>query len=314
MVQRVILNPKPQPRFIQPMECTRVPKLPEGEDWVYEVKQDGYRVIALVENKSAILYSMSGQDYTSQFRPVAFALKNLHQGSLVLDGEIVALDERGIASFQELQNRRTSRRPIVYYVFDVLHSNGRDLMDRPFEERRTLLESIGRHFVDPLRVNPVFKTDLGPLIEQVKTLGLEGVVAKRSTSIYIAGRQSDAWQKHRFNQEGEYVIGGYVPNGNAFSSIIVGEYRGEHLHYVKRVAAGFTRHLREQVFQELKPLITSQCPFVNLPEKNRSGHGLTAQKMKDCVWLKPERRCELEFVERTKSGRLRHAVFRQMIS
>jgi bifunctional non-homologous end joining protein LigD len=233
---------------------------------------------------------------------------------LVLDGEIVALDERGIASFQELQNRRTSRRPIVYYVFDVLHSNGRDLMDRPFEERRTLLESIGRHFVDPLRVNPVFKTDLGPLIEQVKTLGLEGVVAKRSTSIYIAGRQSDAWQKHRFNQEGEYVIGGYVPNGNAFSSIIVGEYRGEHLHYVKRVAAGFTRHLREQVFQELKPLITSQCPFVNLPEKNRSGHGLTAQKMKDCVWLKPERRCELEFVERTKSGRLRHAVFRQMIS
>jgi ATP-dependent DNA ligase len=80
------------------------------------------------------------------------------------------------------------------------------------------------------------------------------------------------------------------------------------------VAAGFTPYLRQQVFKELKPLITSKCPFVNLPEPNVSGHGLTAEKMKDCVWLKPERRCELEFVERTNSGRLRHAVFRRLIS
>ena len=145
-------------------------------------------------------------------------------------------------------------------------------------------------------------------------MGLEGIVAKRSGSIYIPGRVSDAWQKHRFNQEGEFVIGGYVAAGANFSSIIVGECRGTDLGYLKRVAAGFTPYLRAQVFQELQALITPECPFVNLPERSQSGHGLTAEKMKDCVWLKPERRCELEFVERTNSGRLRHAVFRQLVS
>lgn len=177
-----------------------------------------------------------------------------------------------------------------------------------------MLDGIGAHFADPLRVNPQFRTKLSPLIQQVKSLGLEGVVAKRSKSIYIPGKESDAWQKHRFNLEGEFVIGGYVAHGSNFSSIIVGEYRGKDLYYVKRVAAGFTPHLREEVFRELKPLITGKCPFVNLPEPNRSGHGLTAEKMKECAWVKPERRCELEFVERTHSGRLRHALFRRLLS
>ncbi|HVI78010.1 MAG TPA: hypothetical protein VM715_07570, partial [Candidatus Acidoferrum sp.] len=274
MIQRVIVNPKPSPRFIEPMECTRVLKLPEGDDWIYEIKQDGYRVIGLVDGNSALLYSMSGQDYSPQFRPIIFALKNLRQKNLVLDGEIVALDERGIASFQDLQNRRTSRQPIVYYVFDVLHLNGRDLLDRPLSERRKVLEEIGGHFADPLRVNPVFRAELAPLIEQVKTVGLEGIVAKRERSIYVPGRESDAWQKHRFNQEAQFVVGGYVPHGANFSSIIVGEYRGEDLYYVKRVTGGFTPHLRTQVFEELQPLRTAKCPFVDLPEPNRSGHGL----------------------------------------
>jgi bifunctional non-homologous end joining protein LigD len=314
MVQRGILKPKPRPRFVEPMECKRVSKLPEGKDWVYEIKQDGYRAIGLVDGSSAMLYSMSGQNYTSDFPHIAFALKNLRRGNLVLDGEIVALDVRGRASFQELQNRRTSRQPIVFYVFDVLHFNGRDTLDLTLDERRGLLDELGAHFSDPLRVNPLFRTDLPPLIQQVKTLGLEGVVAKRSDSPYLPGRESDAWQKHRFNREAEFVIGGYVASGDTFSSIIVGEYRGDKLYYVKRVAAGFTPYLRQQVLEELKPLATRICPFVNLPEPNRSGHGLTTKKMPDCVWLKPERRCELEFVERTQSGRLRHAVFRRLIS
>jgi DNA ligase D-like protein (predicted ligase) len=296
------------------MECKRVAELPEGDDWVYEIKQDGYRAIGLVDGNAAMLYSMSGQDYSSQFPHIAFALKNLNEGNLVVDGEIVALDEQGRASFQELQNRKTSQRPIIYYVFDLLHLNGRDILDRPLAERKALLDKIGARFVDPLRLNPLFRTALPPLVKQVKALGLEGIVAKRSASIYIPGRESDSWQKHRFNREGEFVIGGYVAAGTNFSSIIVGEYRGKELFYVKRVAAGFTPSLREQVFKELQRLITDKGPFVNLPEPNKSGHGLTAEKMKDCVWVKPERRCELEFVERTASGRLRHAVFRRLVS
>ncbi len=314
MVQRGILNPKPRPRFIEPMECKRVPELPEGDDWGYEIKQDGYRAIGLVDGNTALLYSMSGQDYSSEFRQITFALKNLKQGNLVLDGEVVALDQRGRASFQELQNRKRGGRPIIYYVFDLLHLNGRDTLDLPLRQRKQMLETLGAHFSDPLRVNTLFRTELSTLVRHVKSLGLEGIVAKRYSSAYIAGRESDAWRKHRFNLEGEFVIGGYVAAGRNFSSIIVGEYRGQDLYYVKRVAAGFTPQLRQRVLAELKPLITPKCPFVNLPEPNRSGHGLTAGKMKECVWVKPERRCELEFVERTNSGRLRHALFRQLIS
>ena len=314
MVQRGIRHPKPRPRFIEPMECKRVPELPEGSEWVYEIKQDGYRAIAIIDGNSALLYSISGQDYSTQFRSIVFALKNLNRGNFVFDGEIVALDERGRANFQELQNRRTSQRPIVYYVFDVLHENGRDTFDLALEQRKALLEDVGGQWSDPLRVNPTFRTELSPLLHQVKVLGLEGIVAKRVGSIYVPGRESDAWQKHRFNQEAQFVIGGYVANADTFSSIIVGEYRGANLYYVKRVAAGFTPHLRMQVFRQLKPLVSEKCPFANLPEPNKSGRGLTAERMKQCVWLKPERRCELEFVERTKSGRLRHAVFRRLVS
>lgn len=295
------------------MECVRVPQLPEGNGWLYEIKQDGYRVVGVVDGGTVLLYSISGLDYTQQFRHIAFALRNLKSGNLVLDGEIVALDEQGRASFQELQNHKSTRRPIVYYVFDLLHWSGKDLFDVSFAERRKMLEEIAPQFSDPLRLNPVLQTELAPLVEQVKRLGLEGIVAKKANSIYIPGKESDSWQKHRFNQEGEFVIGGYVVSGTMFSSLIVGEYRAKELYYVKRVAGGFTPHLRAQVFEELKALRTDECPFVNLPEPNRSGHGLTAEKMRDCVWLKPERRCELEFVERTRTGRLRHAVFRRLI-
>ncbi len=314
MVQYVPRDPKPRPRFIEPMECTRVSRLPEGDDWVYEIKQDGYRVIALVDLGSAFLYSMSGNSYTDDFPGIVFALRELRQGNLVLDGEIVALDPSGRANFQELQNRRRTRFPIVYYVFDILHQDGKDTLSLPLSRRKQILNKLAVHFRDPLRLNDSFQTELSPLIEQVRKLGLEGIVAKRADSIYLAGKVSDAWQKHRFNQEGQFVVGGYVRAGDTFSSLIIGEYRGNNLYYVKRVAAGFTAALRKQVLEQLKSLRTKQCPFVNLPEPGRSGHGLTDDKMRDCVWLKPERRCELEFVERTQSGRLRHAVFRRLIS
>jgi len=296
------------------MQCTRVERLPEGDDWLYEIKQDGYRAIAIVDGNSAMLYSMSGLNYSEQFPHIVFGLKGIRRGSFVLDGEIVALDERGRARFQELQNRKRSARPVVYYVFDLLHHNRRDLLNVPLSERKALLDDIASQFKEPLRLNPVFQTELATLTAQVKQLGLEGIVAKRAGSIYIPGRESDAWQKHRFNREGTFVIGGFVGEGKRFSSLIVGEYRGEDLYYVKRVAAGFTAGLREDVYNELKALKTARCPFVNLPEPNRSGHGLTAEKMKDCTWLKPERRCEMEFVERTSGGRLRHAKFRRLVS
>ncbi|HKW17572.1 MAG TPA: hypothetical protein VJO35_08705 [Terriglobales bacterium] len=149
MVQHVLRKAKPQPRFISPMECQRVAKLPEGDDWLYEIKQDGSRVIAVVDGGTVLLYSISGNDYTREFPHIAFALRDLKK-KLVFDGEIVALDEQGRARFQELQNRRSTRFPIIYYVFDLLYENGKDLTDLRFSDRRQRLEQIGEHFRDPV--------------------------------------------------------------------------------------------------------------------------------------------------------------------
>src|SRR5437588_7903590 len=191
MVQHVARSPKPRPRFIETMECKRVPKLPEGDAWVYEPKQDGYRIIAVIDGSASLLYSMSGLDYTKKYPHIAQALKWLKLREAVFDGEVVALDESGRPDFQELQNARLTRLPIVYFIFDVLHLQGRDLLDRPLSERRRELEELAPRFADPL-LNPSFNVSLAAFTEQVRKLRLEGiVVAKRSDSIYIPGKESE---------------------------------------------------------------------------------------------------------------------------
>ena len=313
MVQRLALHPKPRPRFIEPMECQRVAKLPEGEQWLYEPKQDGYRVIAVIDGSTTVLHSMSGLNYTAKYPQIAEALKWLKLKEAVFDGEVVALDESGRPSFQELQNARLTKLPIIYYVFDLLHFKGRDLLDVPLTERRERLEEAASAFRDPLRLNPSFNVSLAAFTESVRQLGLEGIVAKRSDSIYIPGKESDAWRKHRFNQEDEFVIGGYIPGRQNFSELLIGEERGKDLVFIKRLIAGFVQHTRAEVFEAIKGLKTKKCPFANLPETRKSPHAMTEEVMQQCVWVKPERRCEVEFVERTKGGRLRHAEFRKLV-
>ena len=320
MVQRVLRNAKPQPRFISPMECLRVAKLPEGDGWRYEIKQDGYRVIAVVDGNTVLLYSMKGIDYAREFPQVAFALKTLKR-RMVLDGEIVALDDQGRANFQELQNRRGTRLPIVYYVFDLLHENGKDLLDRPLTERRERLEEIGKHFADdsslgPVRLNPVFETELAPLVEQVKKLGLEGIVAKRGTSIYIPGKESYEWQKHRFNQEDTFYIGGYIAGTQGVGELLIGEFRppGKGLYFVKRLIAGLNKFNRREIWEAVQGLKIKECPFVNLPESTgQHTHAINREVMAECVWVRPEQACEIEFIERTRNRRLRHAEFRRLV-
>jgi bifunctional non-homologous end joining protein LigD len=314
MVRRVARNPKPRPRFIEPMECKRVLKLPEGDAWVYEPKQDGYRIIAVIDGSTAILHSMSGLNYTAKYPHIAEALKWLKLGKAVFDGEVVALDESGRANFQELQSARLTKLPIVYFIFDLLHLKGSDLLDLPLSERRRRLEHLAENFENPVRMNPAFNVPLADMTASVQALALEGIVAKRSDSIYMPGKESDAWRKHRFNQEDEFVIGGYIPGGQNFSELLIGEYGDDKLIFIKRLIAGFTPHTRAETFEAIKRLRTPGCPFANLPERRKSPHALTEEVMRQCVWVKPARRCEIEFVERTKGGRLRHAEFRRLIS
>ena len=176
------------------MECRRVPKLPEGDQWLYEAKLEGYRVIGLCDRGTTEIFSMSGMNFSATFPAIALALKQLRIESAVFDREVVALESDGRPNFQELQNYRTTKLPIVYYVFDLLHLDGNDLLGFPLTERRAKLDEIAGRFRAPLQLNPVFQVDLGTFVAQIRKLNLEGLVAKRASSIYIPGKETYFWQ------------------------------------------------------------------------------------------------------------------------
>jgi DNA ligase D-like protein (predicted ligase) len=295
--------------FIESMECLPVTKLPEGADWSYEIKLDGYRLEAVKKKGEVILYSRRGNLMNRQFPYIATALKSLPDDS-ILDGEVVALDERGRSDFNLLQNFRSAESQIHYYVFDILALKGRDVSALPLAERREILDKALK-CNDHISTAPAEAGSSSKILSFVKEHGLEGVVAKRLDSAYEPGRRSGSWCKYRINLGQEFVVGGYTPGGNSFDAIIVGFYRGRDLLFAARVRAGFVPATRRQVFEKMKNLKTERCPFANLPEKSegRWGQGLTAEKMNSCMWLKPKIVVRLDFAEWTGADKLRHTKF-----
>jgi bifunctional non-homologous end joining protein LigD len=305
--------PTAVPAFVRPMECKLVGRLPEGDAWVYELKLDGYRVIAVKKQNGVQLLSRYGNSLSQRFAGITAALREAALEDVVLDGEVVALDEEGRPSFQELQNSSSTRQPIVYYVFDVLHYGGRDLQRLPLHQRKTALEEVGKAFAEPVRLAAVLDADLPSLLAEIRRRGLEGLVAKRKDSIYEAGKRSGSWMKYRINERDEFVIGGYLPGRNFLDAVLVGRWQGKKLYFVKKVRNGLVRRTREQVLRAVEPLRTPKCPFINLPEAPDRRGAVDAKEMKRCVWVEPRIRCEVEFEEKTRGGRLRHAAFRQLL-
>lgn len=291
------------------MMASAAKTLPAGADWSYEVKWDGYRAQAVKNGTAVSLASRNLKNITTQFRAVAQAAARVDAKSAIIDGEIVAVDAHGRPSFQALHHWSTAGLSIVYYAFDVLHLNGRDLLRVPLDERRVALRGIigdsGVLLSDPLPGSPT------QIEAAVRRLRLEGVVAKRRRSVYEAGRRSDAWLKVRFAQHQELVIGGFKPNATTFDSLLVGHYDGTQLLCAGKVRNGFTPHLRVDVFERLRGLQTKRCPFVNLPTTGSShwGEGITADEMDVLRWVKPQLVAEVSFVEWTRDGSLRHAAF-----
>ncbi|MEO5719909.1 MAG: non-homologous end-joining DNA ligase [Chthoniobacterales bacterium] len=298
------------PKFVEPMKCKAVAKLPEEADWTFEIKFDGYRCIAVKDGDEARLFSRNEKELNARFPNVAEALAKL-QGDFVLDGEIVALDDEGRPSFQLLQNSVGRPLAVYYYAFDLLHLKGESFLHRPIAERREQLQKLLRKTADPLRLSPLLDAPAGQVLDAVRKLGLEGVVGKRAGSVYEAGERSGAWIKQRADRAQEFVIGGYVPGTRGFDSLLVGVYEKKQLKFVAKVKDGFVPRLREEVFAEFAGLETAECPFVNLPEKKnaRRGDPITAEKMKECRWLKPTLVTQVAFVEWTDAGNLRHAKF-----
>jgi DNA ligase D-like protein (predicted ligase) len=289
----------------------RTDSLPSGEQWLYELKLDGYRAIAFNRNGAVHLRSRNDNDFSIRYPGVVKALKKLPENT-VIDGEVVAFDEEGRPSFNALQNYGSSTAPVVYYVFDVMVLSGQDLRRKPLEARRELLENtVLPKLAEPVRYSAPLDADLPVLIQSVRVHGFEGLVAKRCTSVYEAGLRTGAWMKMRVNRDQEFVIGGYTRGTKTFDALVFGYYEGDRLIYVARTRNGFTPATRVQLFKKFKGLEISECPFANLPEakSGRWGQGLTKAKMAECQWLKPVFVGQFEFLEWTGDNHLRHSKF-----
>ena len=301
--------PERRASFIESMECLPVPSVPEGPEWTYEIKLDGYRLEAVRNGGDTTLFSRLENVLNKKFGYIADALQHLPDGT-VIDGELVALDANGRPNFNLVQNFRSAESQIVYYAFDILVHKNRDLTRLPLSERRKILRSVVEP-ADHIGLSEVSDRTAAEMLKFVREHGLEGLVAKRADGIYQPGLRSGLWSKHRINLGQEFVVGGYVPSNLGLDSLVIGFYRGKELIYASRVRAGFVPATRRKVFDQIKHLTTTNCPFANLPEAaaGRWGQGLTAEKMKECVWLKPEAVAQIEFLEWTGADHLRHTRF-----
>ena len=292
------------------MTAVLVQKLPEGDAWLYELKLDGYRALLIKNGDGVRIISRNEKDLTASYPGVAVAGAKLNAASVVLDGEVVALDGNGRPSFQALQHRSAHPGHVVaYYAFDVLHADGRDLTRERLDTRRALLPRIVSH--SGILASAELPGAAADVIAAVSRLGLEGVIAKRRDSRYDAAQRPGLWVKLKLDQQQEFVVGGYRPGPHGVDALLVGFYEGRDLRFAGKVRAGFTPHLRREVADVLRPLHTPTCPFVDLPNARTThwGGGITAEQMAEMTWVMPKVVTQIRFVEWTADQHLRHAAF-----
>jgi len=295
---------------LTPMLASAADALPVGTKWTYEIKWDGYRALALKDGASVRLISRNQKSLTADYPTVVSAVRSIKEHSVLLDGEIVALDANGRPSFQALQHRSTSRLVIAYVAFDVLMVGNKSLTAEPLSHRRERLYAVlsgsGVMQSEPLPGDPA------EIERAIRGFGLEGVVAKHDDSTYRPGQRTDAWVKVKFSPRQEFVIGGYKPDGRSIDSVVVGYYERKTLLFAAQVRNGFTPRVRSELRQRLAPLTIEVCPFANLPNADRPKHwgsGITAEDMSKFEWVKPREVVEVAFVEWTLDGVLRHPRF-----
>ena len=292
------------------MTARVVDTLPEGDDWSYELKLDGYRALIIKDGKRIQIRSRTGKDLTASYPAVSAAAARLTMAQAVLDGEIVAVDGAGRPSFQALQHRGAHPgHAIVFFAFDLLHADGTDLTGVPLAQRRERLTGLVGDSGILLSVE--LAGTPRQVIAAVSSLGLEGVIAKRRSSRYTPGERHSAWVKLKLDRQQEFVIGGYRPGPHGIDALVVGYYDKAALRFAAKVRAGFTPHLRREVFARLMPLHAARCPFVDLPhtKPSRWGGGITTEQMAEMQWLEPSLVAQVRFVEWTGEGHLRHAAF-----
>ena len=289
-------------RAYRAMLATLTEELPRGGGWLFEPKWDGYRALSYVRGGEAKLVSRNGNDLTQRFAPVAKELaKALRTPDAVLDGEVVALDDRGRASFSAMQQGSTR---LAYEVFDLLEADGDPVVDLPLTERRARLQKL-------LARNPVVQIsgafdDGEALLEAARSQGLEGVMAKRAASRYQEGKRNRDWLKIKTHGRQEFVICGYTRGqgrrSGSFGALVLGIRRGEEWQWVGNVGTGFDERTIAELLAKLEPLQREEPPFPVVPKMPKVRKG-------DVVWVEPELVCEVEFAEWTHDGHLRAPSF-----
>ncbi len=308
--------PTAKARFIDPMKPRLVQTPPTAGDWIYELKFDGIRLIAVRTGKKVSLLSRNKNELAGRFPEIVEAVKSLPARECVIDGEVVALDEEGRSSFQLLQARDMEGRksPVYFYAFDLLQLDGKSLIGLPLEARKNVLEKLCADAGDPIRYSGVIGGDAKALLDEVKQRGLEGIVGKQRTSVYEPGRRSGAWIKLKCANKQEFVIGGYTPPQGSrkhFGAILVGYYENKGLVFAGKVGTGFTTEWLSVLHKKFRAEERSDCPFVDLPSKQNGQWvlGITPSMMRKMHWVNPVFVCEIKFAEWTRDGKLRAPVF-----
>ena len=302
-------SPKPaadMPEFLPPMLATLVKATPGDDRWLHEIKFDGYRIQAHLQDGKVRLFTRSGRDWTERFgETLAQALAALTAEQAILDGEVVVEVAGRSSDFSALQSDLSEGRSdrMLYYVFDLLHLNGRDLTPLPLVERKRLLATLVAKAADPIRLSEHLDDRGEIVLRHACRMGLEGVVSKLRDSPYRAGR-GQAWVKSKCSARQEFVIGGFVPSTaspRAIGSLVMGVFRDGKLHPVGRVGTGFSAAVAEGLMTRLQMLETGESPF-DPPLKGIEKRGVR--------YVRPELVAEVDFRAWTADGNLRHAAFR----
>lgn len=292
----------PLPAFVAPQLATLVSAPPAGDDWLHEIKYDGYRAIAALAGGRCRIYTRSGQDWTEKFAAIAAPLRELDVGSALLDGEIVALDQHGRSSFQRLQNAlKEARIPLTYYVFDILELDGRDLRGEPLKRRKEILRRLLQGAPDVIRYSEDVTGHGDEVLAHACRMGLEGIVSKQADKPYVS-RRTFSWLKTKCLGNEEFVIGGYRVSdkkGRPFASLLLGEFVGDKLHYRGRVGTGFDAATLDDLGARFAKLRRKTSPFVDAPR----------DISRDAHWVEPRLVAQIAFTERTTDGLLRHPAF-----
>jgi len=300
-----------KPHFIPPMLATLVGGPFDNPDWLFEVKWDGFRVEAVVDGSAVRIWTRGEKDAAQfYFGPFLDPPSWIDARQAVVDGEVIALDEHGEPNFALLQARIKGKggggpepTPFLYEVFDLLHLDGRSLLDEPLEERRSLLAGVLRP--DPrVRLSEHIEADGIAFFEAARARSLEGIMAKDRHSPYVPGARSMAWQKIKIRPEQELVVGGWVKGaGKAIDlgALLVGVYDGGVLRYAGKIGAGFTNSNRAELLDAVAPLAAPDSPFA-APVPRAAA--------KDAQWLRPELVIRAEFAGWTGDGLVRQAAYK----